>query len=62
MNRYTTVKELINSGKYGEFADAFWTYITDDHLNSPLDNYGFEACVYYFPGKEGSNKIKYHSQ
>ena len=40
----TTVRELIDSGKYGELADYFWTFITEDHLNSPLSNYGYEAC------------------
>ncbi len=39
-----TVNEVINTGKYGEFADYFWSYITDDHLSSPLSAYGYEAC------------------
>ncbi len=44
MNKNTTVRELIESGKYGEFADYFWTYITEDHLSNTLDAYGYEAC------------------
>ena len=40
----TTVRQLIDSGKYGEFADYFWTFITEDHLNNPLSAYGYEAC------------------
>ncbi len=40
----TTVRQLIESGSYGEFAEYFWTYITDDHLNNTLDEYGYEAC------------------
>ncbi|MBQ3796129.1 MAG: alpha/beta hydrolase [Butyrivibrio sp.] len=42
MNK-TTVRELIDSGKYGIFADYFWTYITEDHLERALDSYGYEA-------------------
>jgi acetyl esterase/lipase len=38
-----TVREVIESGKYGVFADYFWSFITDDHLNNTLDAYGYEA-------------------
>lgn len=38
-----TLRELIDSGEYGVFADYFWSYITEDHLDRPLDSYGFEA-------------------
>lgn len=48
MNSNTTVKELIESQKYGEFADYFWTYITNDHLDAPLSAYGYEACDFEF--------------
>ena len=38
----TTVGELVLSGRYGQFAGFFFTYMTPDHWHSPLSAYGFE--------------------
>lgn len=37
-----TIGDLITSGHYGELANYIFTYMTPDHWNCPLENYGFE--------------------
>lgn len=48
MNSQTTIRELLETGKYGDLGEVFWTYITDDHLSAPLSRYGYEACDFEF--------------
>jgi acetyl esterase/lipase len=43
--RDRTVRDLIESGEYGIFADYFWSFITEDHLDNTLDAYGYEATA-----------------
>ncbi len=39
-----TIGDLVLSGVYGVFAEYLFTYMTPDHWNRPLREYGFEKC------------------
>lgn len=39
-----TIGDLVLSGAYGAFADYIFTYMTPDHWDRSLGDYGFEKC------------------